>query len=222
MTIDGSLFGPMALWLFGILYAAVLFAALRMAPWRRFRDAEQVHVFLGATVAVLLLWHLDTQVQPGLSFHLLGVTAITLMFGWSLAVLSTALVLIGVTLNGGGTWEGLALNAFLTGVVPITLTQVLLVLIRWYLPKQFFVYVLVNGFLTAGLVGAATGYLAAWLLVASGAYTFAELDQTVLPFFPLMFLPEAMLNGWLLAALVVFKPQWVYSFSDKEYLSPTS
>jgi len=183
MTIDGSLFGPTALWLFGILYAAVLFAALRMAPWRRFRDAEQVHVFLGATVALLLLWHLDTQVQPGLSFHLLGVTAVTLMFGWSLAVLSTALVLI-----------------------------------RWYLPKQFFVYVLVNGFLTAGLVGAATGYLAAWLLVASGAYTFAELDQTVIPFFPLMFLPEAMLNGWLLAALVVFKPEWVYSFSDEQYL----
>lgn len=218
MTIDGSLFGPTALWLAGIFYAAALVAALRMAPWRRFRDAEQVHVFLGATVSLLLLWHMDAQVQPGLSFHLLGVTAITLMFGWSLAVVSTGLALLGVTLNGGGTWEGFALNALLSGVVPITLTQVLLVLIRWYLPKQFFVYVLVNGFLTAGLVGAVTGYLATGLLVASGAYTYAELDQTVLPFFPLMFLPEAMLNGWLLAALVVFKPQWVYSFSDEQYL----
>lgn len=218
MTIDGSLFGPTALWLAGIFYAAALVAAIRMAPWRRFRDAEQVHVFLGASVSLLLLWHMDAQVQPGLSFHLLGVTAITLMFGWSLAVVSTGLALLGVTLNGGGTWEGFALNALLSGVVPITLTQVLLVLIRWYLPKQFFVYVLVNGFLTAGLVGAVTGYLATGLLVASGAYTYAELDQTVLPFFPLMFLPEAMLNGWLLAALVVFKPQWVYSFSDEQYL----
>jgi uncharacterized membrane protein len=30
-----------------------------------------------------------------------------------------------------------------------------------------------------------------------------------------MFLP-AILNGWLLAVLVAFKPQWVYSFSDEQ------
>ena len=218
MTIDGALFTPFALWTLNVLFGLALVVALRLAPWRKFRDSEQIHVFLGATVALLLLWHMEAQVQPGLSFHLLGVTAITLMFGWSLAVIAVTLVLLGVTLNSGTGWEGFALNALVGGVVPITLTQALLILIRWYLPKHFFVYVLVNGFLTAGFVGVASGYLAAWLLVASGAYSFAELDQTVLPFFPLMFLPEAMLNGWLLAVLVAFKPQWVYSFSDEQYL----
>jgi uncharacterized membrane protein len=201
-----------------VIYGLALILALRLAPWGKFRDTEQVHVFLGATVALLVLWHMEAKVQPGLSFHLLGVTAITLMFGWSLAVISASLALLGVTLNGDGAWAGFAMNALISGVIPITLTQILLILIRWYLPKHFFVYVMVNGFLTAGFVGVATGYLAAWLLVASGAYTFAELDQTVLPFFPLMFLPEAILNGWLLAVLVAFKPQWVYSFSDEQYL----
>lgn len=219
MTIDGALFTPLIHWVLGILFAFALLVALRLTPWRKLRDSEQLHVFLGTTVVLLVLWHMEAQVQPGLSFHLLGVTAITLMFGWSLAVLSVTLVLFGVTLNTGTGWEGFALNALVSGVVPITLTQVLLILIRWYLPRHFFVYVLVNGFLTAGFVGVASGYLAAWLLVASGAYTFAELDQTVLPFFPLMFLPEAMLNGWLLAVLVAFKPQWVYSFSDEQYLN---
>jgi uncharacterized membrane protein len=218
MTIEGALFTPVALWFTAVIYALALVAALRMAPWRKFRDSEQLHVFLGATVVLLLLWHVEAKVQPGLSFHLLGVTAITLMFGWSLAVIAASLALIGVTLNGDNAWSGFALNALICGVVPITLTQILLILIRWYLPKHFFVYVLVNGFLTAGFVGVVTGYLAAGLLVASGAYTFAELDQTVLPFFPLMFLPEAFLNGWLLAVLVAFKPQWVYSFSDEQYL----
>jgi uncharacterized membrane protein len=99
---------------------------------------EQLNVCLGAVVALLVLWHMDVQVQSGLSFHLLGVTAITLMFGWSLAVI--------------------------------------------------------------------------------GAYSFADLSETVLPFFPLMFMPEAFLNGWILAVLVAFKPQWVYSFSDEQYL----
>jgi uncharacterized membrane protein len=44
------------------------------------------------------------------------------------------------------------------------------------------------------------------------------LQESVLPFFPLMFLPEAMLNGWIMVILVAFRPEWVYSFSDEQYL----
>jgi uncharacterized membrane protein len=218
MTVESSLFPPSLVWLVWVLYGLCLAAALRMAPWGKFRDSRQTHVFLGTVVALLLLWHMKANVQPGLSFHLLGVTAVTLMFGWSLAVIAATLALLGVTWNTGGGWEGFAINAMIGGVVPITLTQILLILIRWYLPKQFFVYVLVNGFLTAGFVGVASGYLVTWLLILSGAYTFAQLDQTFLPFFPLMFLPEAILNGWVMAVLVAFRPEWVYSFSDEQYL----
>ena len=218
MTIDGTLFPLPLIWVATLLYVLTLALAGRLAPWRKLRDLEQLNVFLGALVALLILWHMDVQVQSGLSFHLLGITAITLMFGWSLAVIGASLVLLGVTLNAGVGWEGFALNAILAGVVPATLTQCFLILIRWYLPKQFFVYVLVNGFLTAGVVGVLSGYLATSLLVVSGAYSYADLRETVLPFFPLMFMPEAFLNGWILAILVAFKPQWVYSFSDEQYL----
>jgi uncharacterized membrane protein len=122
MTIDGTLFSPALLWVINVAFALILLLALRLTPWRKFRDMEQLNVFLGAVVSLLVLWHMDAQVQPGLSFHLLGVTAITLMFGWSLAVLGAALVLVGVTLNAGTGWEGFALNAFLSGIVPATLT----------------------------------------------------------------------------------------------------
>lgn len=218
MTIDGALFSPTLLWLSNLIFVSILVLALRLAPWRKLRDGEQLNVFLGTVVALILLWQIDTQVQPGLSFHLLGVTAMTLMLGWSLSIIGVTLALCGVAFNAGAGWDGLALNAMLSGVVPATLTQVLLILIRWYLPKHFFVYVLVNGFLTAGVVGMVTGYLATWLLVLSGAYSFAHLSESVLPFFPLMFMPEAFLNGWIMAVLVVFKPRWVYSFSDEQYL----
>jgi uncharacterized membrane protein len=218
MTLDGTLFSQTFLWTLNLLLGLLLWSAVRMAPWGRLRNREQLHVFLGTVVALLLLWHMGARVQPGIGYHLLGLTAVTLMFGWSLATIAATLALLGVTLNGGGDWGGLSLNAMVSGVVPITLTQVLLILIRAYLPKQFFVYVLVNGFLTAGLVAAAAGYLATWLLAATGAYTYAELDQTLVPFFPLMFMPEAMLNGWLITILVAFKPHWVYSFSDEQYL----
>jgi uncharacterized membrane protein len=86
------------------------------------------------------------------------------------------------------------------------------------LPKHFFIYVLGNGFLTAWLVGYVSGYLAMLMLVLSGAYTMAELQATVVPFFPLMFLPEALVNGWVITILVLFFPAWVYSFSDEHYI----
>lgn len=218
MAVDSALFPPFLVWLVGILYGGCLIAALRMAPWSRFRDTEQLHVFLGTVVVLALLWHLQVNVRPGLSYHLLGLTAVTLMFGWSLAVVAASLALVGVCINTGSGWDGFVVNAMVAGVVPVTLTQVMLVLIRWYLPKQFFVYVLVNGFLTAGFVGVVSGYLVTWMLVLSGVYSFGELDRTLLPFFPLMFLPEAFLNGWAMVVLVVFRPHWVYSFSDEQYL----
>jgi uncharacterized membrane protein len=218
MTLDPAIFSPFVIWAALVLYLACLALALWLAPWRTLLAAKLTHVFFGATVVLMFLWQMDTQVQPGLHYHLLGLTAVTLIFGWSFAVLAASIALVGVYVNGGMSWDGYALNALVSGALPITLTQFALVVIRHYLPKQFFVYVLVNGFLTAGLVGVAMGYMAAWLLVGSGAYTFAELSQTVLPFFPLMFLPEAMLNGWIMVILVAFRPEWVYSFSDEQYL----
>jgi uncharacterized membrane protein len=218
VELNGALFSSVFAWGFGALYGVTLYQALRLAPWRRLRDSEQLHVFLGAVICLTLLWHVRAEVNAGLSFHLLGVTAVTLMFGWSLGIVASSLALVGVTLNAGAGWDAYVLNAVLTGVVPVTLTQVLLVLIRFYLPKHFFVYVLVNGFLTAGAVGVVCGYLAAWMLIWSGAYTSVQLDQTLFPFFPLMFLPEAFLNGSITAAMVTFRPNWVGSFSDEQYL----
>ncbi len=199
-------------------YVLALASALSLAPLRRFHAAGLIHFFLGSVLVLVRLWHGQVLVKPGLSFHMLGLTAITLMFGWSLAVIAASLALLGVCLNTGSGWESFALNAFIGGVVPISLTQILLILIRAYLPRHFFVYVLVNGFLTAGFVGIATGYLVTGLLVATGAYSFTQLAQGFLPFFPLMFLPEAIVNGWVMAVLVAFRPQWVYSFRDEEYL----
>ena len=45
-------------------------------------------------------------------------------------------------------------------------------------------------------------------------------DQAILlPFFPLMFFPEGFINGWLMTVLVAFRPHWVYSFADEDYIN---
>ena len=218
MSLDPDLFSPAVLWISNILYLICLGLALWLAPWHEMLRARLTHVFFGAAVILMLLWQMEAQVQPGMSYHLLGLTAVTLIFGWAFALLAASLALVGIQLNGGLAWDGLALNALVSGVLPITLTLALLILVRTLLPRQFFVYVLVNAFLAGGVVGVAMGYTAAALFVLSGASTFDELHSTVLPFFPMMFLPEAMLNGWIMVMLVAFRPEWVYSFSDEQYI----
>jgi uncharacterized membrane protein len=218
MEIDGDLFSGTLLWWLAVLFVGVILGAIRYAPWRRLTDAGQLHVFLGAVVALIILWHMRGQIQPGLSFHLLGVTVITLMFGWSMAIIVASLALLAVCINAGYGWQGYLVSFLTVVLVPITLSQLSLVLVRTYLPKHFFVYVLGNGFFTAWLVGYASGHLAMQLLVYSGAYTMAELSVTVMPFFPLMFFPEALVNGWIITMLVIFYPAWVHSFSDEQYI----
>ncbi|MEJ2620922.1 MAG: energy-coupling factor ABC transporter permease, partial [Candidatus Thiodiazotropha sp.] len=148
MELDGGLFSTSLLfWLVG-LCGLVLIAALKLAVWERLTEKNLLHVFLGAVVALIVLWHMRGQVQPGLSFHLLGVTVITLMFGWSLAIIAASLALGAVSFNAGYGWEGYVVSFLTVVFVPITLSQVALVLVRSWLPKQFFVYVLGNGFFT--------------------------------------------------------------------------
>jgi uncharacterized membrane protein len=218
MELSGERFSAFiwaASWIFSLL---MLTGALRMARWHRLRDPEQLHVYLAACVGLMVLWLVRTEVTPGLSFHLLGMTTLTLMMGWSRAVVGGALILGAVTLAGIGNGSGYALSLTTAVLVPATVTQVALVLVRSWLPKHFFVYIFINAFLVGGLAGLASGYLAVGLLSLGGVYSMGELRQVVLPFFPLMFFPEAILNGWLVTLMVALRPRWVGSFRDEEYL----
>jgi uncharacterized membrane protein len=218
MELSGQLFN--ATWLVGLgaplLY--LVWKALRWADWRRLADRQQLHVFLGAIVAMMLLWSLRTEIQPGFSWHLSGMVSLTLMFGWSLALIGGMLSLTGVTLAGLGDWAGYVPSAWVLIALPTFLTQAVLGLARAYLPKHYFIYVFVNAFFAAGLIAVASALATTLLLLAVDAYTWKTLQETYLLFLPLMFFPEAVLNGWTMSILVGFKPGWVCSFRDEEYL----
>jgi uncharacterized membrane protein len=55
------------------------------------------------------------------------------------------------------------------------------------------------------------------ILLGSGAYQVTKLANESL-FIIVMLFPEAFINGFLITVLVVYRPQWVASFSDKQYL----
>jgi len=218
MEFSGELFPESWLWLFAALYAWLLSRALRWADWKRLANPDQLNVFLGAVVCVLLMWTLRTEVQPGFSWHLSGMVTLTLMFGWSLAIIVGSLALCATTIVGLNDWTGLIPSALVFIVLPATLAQVLLGLTRAYLPKHYFVYVFINAFLAGGLVSVLVAFAATGLLLSADAYSLQQLSDSYLLFLPLMFFPEAVLNGWMISVMVGFKPHWVGSFRDEEYL----
>ena len=121
MELAGSLFTTAWLVALGAVLLPGLWLALRWANWRRLAVREQLHVFLGACVFLMLLWTLRTEIQPGFTWHLSGMVALTLMFGWSLALLGGCLSLFGITLAGLNDWGGYVPSAVLhvlLGYVP--------------------------------------------------------------------------------------------------------
>jgi uncharacterized membrane protein len=218
MEFSGELFPTSWLWSFAALYAWLLSRALRWADWKRLADNVQLNVFLGAVVCVSLRWTLRTEVQPGFAWHLSGMVALTLMFGWSLAIIAGSLALFAATIVGLNDWAGLVPSALVFIVLPAGLTQLILGLARAYLPKHYFIYVFINAFLAGGVVSLITAFVATGLLLLADAYSMQKLSDSYLLFLPLMFFPEAVLNGWLISIMVGFKPHWVGSFRDEEYL----
>jgi len=196
-----------------------LMMALRYLPRQRLFDSAFTHVYFGACVAVLLIWSVQASVSPTLHFHLLGVTALTLMFGWPFASLAVVLVLVGTTLNGQGSWATYAVNLLTMGGIPILVSTGLLRWAQRRLPYNFFVYVYINAFLAAGISILATIFAGAGLLWLTGTHSLAWLGYQYLVFSPLMFFSEAVMNGMIMTMLVALRPEWVCSFDDNLYIN---
>jgi uncharacterized membrane protein len=69
---------------------------------------------------------------------------------------------------------------------------------------------------------AACGLAAVTVLSIAGAYSGGYLDTQYLPYFILMGWSEAMLTGMLMTLMVVYRPDWVCTFSDERYLKTRS
>ncbi len=206
------------LWAGHILCLPVLLLATLPAPWQRLREPETSHVFLGTCVALIALWHLRAGIEPGLQFHLLGATTMTLMFGWRLAIAGMSLVVLATTASGLSGWDALSVNTLLMGMLPVAVTHYLLRLSERWLPPNFFIYVFVNGYCGAALAITASALCGALLLWLSGVYRLSALGSNYLVYLPLVALPEAWVNGSVVTLLVGLRPQWMSTFEDSRYL----
>jgi len=219
MDMTTQLLPPQLLWPAALLALLLLLLALWQAPWRLMLSDHKLNIFLGSVVFLLLLWQLRAGLQPGLSFHLLGATLFTLMFGWQLALIGIALVVAISTHYGIGDWPALGINILLLAALPVAVTHQLLQLSLQRLRRTFFIYVLVNGYLGGALAMLLTQLAGTLLLLQFSDYSSGYLQRNYLPFAPMMIFAEAFLSGMLSASLVLWKPEWIRTFDDRRYLN---
>lgn len=219
MNLPDTLLGEGWYWAAWVVWVPLFARSVWLAPWARLKDSEQFNVWFGMIVLLTLVWSLKAGVKPGLSMHLLGATVFTLSFGPHLAFVGLSLVLLGICLNGGFGIFAFAINALLMAGVGILISQAMYRLIVHYMPRNFFIYVFINGFFTAALTVIGVGFVATLLLVIASAYEWEYLATEYLPYFLLLGFSEAWLSGMLMTLFVIYRPSWVGTFDDASYLA---
>ncbi|BCN92893.1 hypothetical protein THMIRHAM_06780 [Thiomicrorhabdus immobilis] len=203
-----------------VVFILALLWALKTAPWHKVNgDKAAQHVLLGLSVIVFFVWQFGANLDNGITFHFLLMTLMTLMFGPQFAIVGMLLALIGVTYQADLGWLSFGINAVLMGIVPITVTWVLYRLGAKFLEANFFVYIFYNGFFSSAVGVVVSLGLSALVLGLNEVYSPQILEQSFIVYIPLMATPEGFVNGMLLAALVVLKPNWIATFHDQTYIN---
>jgi uncharacterized membrane protein len=198
--------------------ALVLSRALRAAPWGRFADSEQVHVWYGTLFALILLWSIQATVGEGFTFHLLGVAALTLVAGPALALVGSAIAVAILMLVRGGHWPTAALAWCTMAALPVAVTWATLRFAERRLPAHFFVYVFVVAFFGAALSLVAAGLAGALVLTLGGGRAAGVVFGDYVPYLAYLAFGEATLNGMAMTLLIVYRPHWVATFDDARYI----
>ena len=176
------------------------------------------HLCLGGAIVLVPLWTLRAGLHEGLEIHFLGLTSLTLLLGWRLALLAPCLTLLLLAYFGVIPLTDIGWQALIGVALPVA-TSWLLFLGSWaWLPRHLFVYLFVAAFLGGALSISAKVLASALLIGVSGTYSWHTISADYLSIWPLLLFPEALLNGMTMTLLAVYRPHWVNTFFDREYL----
>lgn len=205
-----------------VLWAGVIIIALLSFDKQTYKTlystpARQIGV-LACALVFAVLWQIKAGILTGLDLHILGITAATLILGWRLAILSSLLANALLITFGQITLELLPLQIVVGAFIPILLSYFAFILSYHYLPRHFFIYIFVCAFITAGFIACIKISLNALFYLAIGQYNWQELADNYVYLSAIIWFPEAMLNGMAISIMITYRPHWVKTFYDKDYL----
>lgn len=220
MNLPAQLFNSDWLWLANVVFGVFLYREARSAPWALLlKNTIMVNALVALTFGAFVMWQLNAGIRPGFNFHILGSTLFMLMFGRHVATVSITLIMIATWVRGDVGFVTLGLNGLLMISIPVLFSDWLLRFSKRRMPKNFFLFVLWNGFMCGAFTIALNVAATTLVLLTLSRYTWAEIQHHYLFLAPVIMLAEAFVTGMLITAFTVFKPEAVLSFSDDEYLT---
>lgn len=203
-----------------LIYVPVVLWAIWRTPWvELFSDTRRQHLLFGTVFGLFLLWLVRRDFEGGVSYHFIGLTVVTLLLDWPLAVVGALLAQVGLVLLGRQELAAMGVNGVLLILLPIAVTEGCARMVERAQPRNPFVYIFCSGFFAAALaallcIGAVLGVL--WL---DGLFVMPYWLEDFVGYLWLIIFPEAFINGMLVTALVVFCPEWLETFNRTRYLA---
>ncbi|MDV7212192.1 energy-coupling factor ABC transporter permease [Azotobacter beijerinckii] len=203
----------------GLFYLGLMLYAIWRAPWLElFSDSRRQHLLFGTILALFLLWLVRRDFVSGLSFHFIGMTAVTLLLDWPLAMLAGLAAQIGLLLLGRQDLAALGVNGLLLVAIPVSITEGCALLVERAQPRNLFVYIFCSGFFPAALSALACLLAGFGVLWMDGRYEMPPWLLDYLGYLWLVMFPEAFINGAVVSGLVVYCPEWLETFNRSRYL----
>ena len=203
-----------------LLYLPILVCAVWRASWiELFTDSRRQHVLFATVFALFLLWLVRRDFDTGVAYHFIGMTAVTLLLDWPLAMVGGFAAQLGLLVLGRQDLAALGVNGLLFIALPVAITEACAVLVERAQPKSPFVYIFCSGFLAAALASLLCLLLALAVLWYDGIFEMPIFLEDFIGYLWLIIFPEAFINGMIISALVVFSPQWLETFNRTRYLS---
>ena len=214
-----TLLTPLQLVLGAVIFGSAALWALARVSWiELLADNRRQHLFFGSVFLLFVLWLVRRDFDSGITFHFLGLTAVTLLLDWPLAVLAGSLAQLGLIALGLDDAEAFGVDGLLRILVPVLVTVLISRGLERLKPRNLFAYIFVSGFFAAAVAAAATIVLGMGLLAWSGQMAAPSSVTEVLGYLLLVAFPEAFINGTAISALVVFCPDWLETFDTDRYL----
>ena len=218
--IGAELLSSTSLTLGWLIYLPVLLWAVCRAPWvELFSDSRRQHLLFGTVFALFLLWMVRRDFDTGVSYHFIGMTAVTLLLDWPLAIVGGLVAQIRLVLLGRQDLVAVGVNGALLILLPVLITEAVAILVERAQPRNPFVYIFCSGFFAAALSALSCLILSLTLLWYDGLFAMPEWLEDFVGYLWLLIFPEAFINGMVISALVVFCPEWLETFNRTRYLS---
>jgi uncharacterized membrane protein len=185
------------------------------------------NIFMVCILLLAIAWNIRAELPNSnlndfidISLHFFGASLLVALFGfWSAITLLFIVALAGIFSFSTDLVETTR-HYILVSVIPAFFAMCAIKVVHRFLPRHLFVFILGDGYLAAFISTFATGVLIYILQQSFDVKSFSTNDP-IGWFMGLLIsaFMEGSLSGMLLAIIVVYRPQWVSTYQEDQYMN---